>query len=54
MLIDIDEVVGVQEKNDEAQWSGHYIEIPVISSWVDSNMVGDITEGGSQYDRSYH
>ena len=53
MLIDIDEVVDVQEKNDEPQWYKHCIEIMVISSWEDPNMVGDITEGGSQYDWSY-
>ena len=50
ILIDIDEFLDVQKKNDEPQWFGHYIEILFISSWVDPNMVGDITEGGSQYD----
>ena len=54
MLIDIDEVVDVQENNDDPQWSGQCIKNLVVSSWVDPNMVGDITEGGSQYDWSYH
>ena len=49
-----DEVVDVQEKNDEPQWSDHCIENLVISSWVDPNMVGEITKGGSYYDLSYH
>ena len=54
MLIDIDEVVDVQEKNDEPLWYGHYIESLVVYSWVDPNMVDDIIVGGSQYDWSYH
>ena len=54
MLIDIDEVVDVQRNNDELHWSGHFIERLVVSSWVDPNMVGDITEGGYQYDCLYH
>ena len=47
-------MLDVQEKNDDPQWSSHFIESLVVSSSVDLDMVGDITKGGSQYDWSYH
>ena len=54
MPVEFASVLDVQEKNDEPQWSSHYVESMVVSSWVDPNMVADITNGGYQYDWSYH
>ena len=54
MLVEFASMLDVQEINDEPQWYSHCIEILDISLWVDPNMFGDITEGGSQYDWSYH